>query len=50
MCAAAFLCTAGTASSGTLSADVGVNHLRNEELATLFYDGRIWRGGIHMSF
>jgi len=29
---------------------VGVNHLRNEELATLFYYGRIWRGGIHMSF
>lgn len=33
-----------------LSAYFGVNNLLNEENTTLYYDGRIWRGGINMTF
>lgn len=33
-----------------LSAYFGVNNLLNEENTTLFYDGRIWRGGVNMTF
>ena len=33
-----------------LSAYLGVDNLLNKENTALYYDGRVWRGGVHMTF